>query len=266
MSLRPDRSRRARAAPRAPVTLATLPGRPSSVSRASQAKAIASTKSGSMPVRRGRFHRMPGSASAQRGHQRARCARRRRRRCTRAVRGCGRRAARRRCVRDAQAPAASPARPPPLRRRPVAIRPSRGGTGRDRWTSAAAARTRARRAGARASASSTRPCARERAVAIEALRRCGAGTRHPSGRCAGPVSKPRTASRTRRARQQGEIGDAAEVEHRAIFVGRRAAAPHATPAPAVRRGRRRRRRGGGSRRPCARRCARRSCSGRRAAG
>ena len=50
--------------------------------------------------------------------------------------------------------------------------------------------------------------------------------------------------------QQGEVGDAAEVEHGARLRSHRAAARRGRRAPAARPGRRRRRRGGGSRRRC----------------
>ena len=81
--------------------------------------------------------------------------------------------------------------------------------------------------------------------------RDGAGTRRPSGRCRAGIETAHVAHH----RQQGEVGDAAEVEHGAVFGGDRRAWRHGRPAPAARPGRRRRRRGGGSRRRCRCRCA-----------
>ena len=250
---RRDRSRRARAArARRSPPAGCRGGRPAS-RRASQAKPIASTKSGSTPCAAVDSTATPGRRAAMRASSPG-CARRRRRPARARVSGW--------CARSASATVArgefQQRRLHVLRRarrrRAAAPAASRDGTVRGRCSSAAAARTRVRRAARASSAASMRPLAAKAPSASNGRAGDGARTRHPStrwpGRCRSRARRPARGSKR-------QVGDAAEIEHRAVFVRAMQQRGVQAPAAAARHGRRRRHRGGGNRRRWRCRCVRR---------
>ena len=200
--------------PRAPVTAGRLPGRPASVSRASHANPMASTKSGSTPCAAVDSTRHARQARARSGQQHAGCARRRRR-PARGACPAGAPAARRRRVVAVSSSRVACTSCGARVARAVGPAPSRGGTVRGRCSWAAAMRTTARRSRRASSAASTRTAGGERAAARRKASPRWRSHQASSSAFAGPVSKPRTCAI---ARQQREVGDAAEVEHRAVFV------------------------------------------------